>query len=104
MKKILLLLSILFLVNGVGFSQSDSLRYWQDRKNDAGMKITIGVFANVIGFTGVMLNGWENDDAVSAFVMYNVPGLTFDIWGIIQLCKANKNIKKIKKKAELSGG
>lgn len=37
MKHILLL--VLLTVNGIGFSQSDSLRYWNDRKLDAKMFI-----------------------------------------------------------------
>lgn len=101
MRKILLI-TILLLVSGIGYSQSDSLRYWKDNKIDAGMKLGMCLFSNGTCSVGVILNGWKDVNAVSEFIFYNAIVLPFDIIGIIQLCKANKNIKILENKGELS--
>jgi hypothetical protein len=99
-----ILLALIFLAHGIGFSQSDSLRYWENQKRDAQMKIAMGGFSHLISSFGVISEGWKSSDGISQFVLFSVPAIFFDTWGIIQYTKAIKNIKRIKEAQETSDG
>lgn len=102
--RIIFFIGILFLVSRIGFSQSDSLYYWKSQRIDAIMKISTGITANSIGSIGVFINGWGDIDAVNAFLVYNTIGITMDVWGLIQLNKSIRNIKRLKNSVVESDG
>lgn len=104
MKKLMLILLMVLGVNS--YSQADSVQVdpyevtkleeeYRALRKESMIQLSVGFFAHSIGSTAFISGPITDPDVASQFIMYSIVGVTFDVFAIVNLCKARKKKKEL---------